>query len=500
MATFTDLGLSESIIRSIINMGFEETTPIQEQTIPIAMEGRDLIGQAQTGTGKTAAYGIPLIERIVGQSEHIQGIVLAPTRELAVQVAEELNKIGQYKRIHALPIYGGQGIEWQIRALKKRPHIIVATPGRLMDHMRRKTIRLNDIKILVLDEADEMLNMGFLDDIETILKEVPEERQTLLFSATMPRQIQNIAHRFMQEPQLISIKATGVTVSDIEQHYVEVTERLKFDVLSRILDIQSPELSIVFARTKKRVDELAEALSKRGYSAEGIHGDLTQNKRDSVLRQFKDGTIEVLVATDVAARGLDISGVTHVFNFDIPQDPESYVHRVGRTGRAGKSGLAITLVTPREIGMLRLIESVIKRRIVRKPIPTIVEAVQGQQRLTMNEVLRVIAEEDIEKYKALAEELLAENDSVTLLSAALKIITKEPEHVEVQLTEAAPVRRRGMGGRSMGGGRGMANRPQGNYHREGYSPKPDTWSRRKANDYRGASSGFQRGRDNKRNG
>lgn len=465
-------------------------------TIPTAMQGKDLIGQAQTGTGKTAAYGIPLVERIMEQAEQIQGIVLAPTRELAVQVAEELNKIGQYKRIHALPIYGGQGIDWQIRALKKRPHIIVATPGRLMDHMRRKTIRLNDIKIVVLDEADEMLNMGFLEDIETILKEIPEDRQTLLFSATMPRQIQNIAQRFMKEPQLISIKATGVTVADVEQHYVEVTERLKFDVLSRILDIQSPDLSIVFARTKRRVDELSEALSKRGYSAEGIHGDLTQSKRDSVLRQFKDGTIEVLVATDVAARGLDITGVTHVFNFDIPQDPESYVHRVGRTGRAGKSGLAISLVTPREIGMLRLIEQVIKRRIVRKPIPTIVEAVQGQQRLTMTEILRVIAEEDIEKYKGVAEELLAENDSVTLLCAALKIITKEPEAVEVRLTESAPMR-----GRSMGNPRNMGSaRPQGNFNRDGYGQKTDTWSRRKGNDVRGGAAGAQRGRDNKRNG
>jgi ATP-dependent RNA helicase DeaD len=491
LANFTDLSLTEPVIRSIINMGFEETTPIQEMTIPLALKGRDLIGQAQTGTGKTAAYGIPLVERILEQSEQIQGIVLAPTRELAVQVAEELNKIGQFKRIHALPIYGGQSIDWQIRALRKRPHIIVATPGRLMDHMRRRTIRLSDIKIVVLDEADEMLNMGFLEDIETILKEVPEERQTLLFSATMPRQIQNIAQRFMKEPELIQIKSTGVTVSDIEQHYYEVPEKLKFDVLSRLLDIQSPDLSIVFARTKRRVDELSEALSKRGYSAEGIHGDLTQSKRDSVLRQFKDGTIEVLVATDVAARGLDISGVTHVFNLDIPQDTESYVHRVGRTGRAGKTGLAITFVTPREMGMLRLIESVIKRRIIRKPIPSIVEAVQGQQRLTMNEILRVIAEEDIEKYKGVAEELLADNDSVTLLCAALKIITKEPENVEVRLTEAAPVRVRGVGN---------PRSQQGGFGRNNYGQKKDTWSRRRTPDVRGGSPGAQRGRDYKKNG
>lgn len=486
MATFIELGLSDPVMRSVINMGFEETTPIQEKTIPPALQGRDLIGQAQTGTGKTAAYGIPLIERIMPQAEQIQGIVLAPTRELAVQVAEELNKIGQFKRIHALPIYGGQGIDWQIRALKKRPHIIVATPGRLMDHMRRRTIRLNDIKIVVLDEADEMLNMGFVEDIETILKEIPEERQTLLFSATMPRQIQILAQRFMKEPEMISIKATGVTVSDIEQHYMETPEKLKFDVLCRILDIQSPELSIVFARTKRRVDEISEGLNKRGYSAEGIHGDLTQSKRDSVLRQFKEGSIVVLVATDVAARGLDISGVTHVFNFDIPQDPESYVHRVGRTGRAGKSGLAITLVTPREIGMLRLIESVIKRRIVRKPIPTIIEAVEGQQRLTMNEILRVIAEEDIEKYKVVAEELLAENDSVTLLSAALKIITKEPEAVEVRLTETAPMRTRSTANNN--------TRQHRNYNRDGYRQRTDAWPRRgKGSDVRSGSGGAQRG-------
>ncbi|MGC7869898.1 DEAD/DEAH box helicase [Desulfosporosinus sp. SYSU MS00001] len=491
MATFSDLNLSELVIRSIINMGFEETTPIQEKTIPLVMQDRDLIGQAQTGTGKTAAYGIPLVEKIREQSDQIHGIVLAPTRELAVQVAEELNKIGQFKGIHALPIYGGQSIDWQIRALKKRPQIIVATPGRLMDHMRRKTIRLNDIKIVVLDEADEMLNMGFLEDIETILKEIPEERQTLLFSATMPRQIQNIAQRFMKEPELIHIKATGVTVSDIEQQYVEVPEKLKFDVLSRLLDIQSPDLSIVFARTKRRVDEISEALNKRGYSAEGIHGDLTQSKRDSVLRQFKDGSIVVLVATDVAARGLDITGVTHVFNFDIPQDTESYVHRVGRTGRAGKTGLAITFVTPREIGMLRLIESVIKRKITRKPVPTIIEAVQGQQRLTMNEILRVIAEEDIEKYKGIAEELLAENDSVTLLCAALKIITKEPETVEVRLTEAAPIRVRGMENP-----RGQKN----GFNRKNFGPKQDTWSRRRSHDARGGFGGTSRSRENKRNG
>lgn len=440
MATFRELGLSERVLSSVENMGFEEATPIQEQTIPKALEGKDVIGQAQTGTGKTAAFGIPLVEKIEAGTEQIQGIVLSPTRELAMQVAEELNKIGQFKGIQTLPIYGGQEIDRQIRALKKRPQIIVATPGRLMDHMRRKTIRLGEIKMVVLDEADEMLNMGFIEDIQTILEEVPENRQTLLFSATMPKSIQNLAQRFMKEPESISIKAKEVTVANIEQNYLEVPEKQKFDVLCRLLDMQSPELAIVFGRTKRRVDELSEGLNKRGYSAEGIHGDLTQSKRDSVMRQFKEGTIEILVATDVAARGLDISGVTHVYNFDIPQDPESYVHRIGRTGRAGKTGLALTFVTPREIGQLRMIEQITKRKMTRMPIPTLVEAIEGQQRITMEKLQRVIDEEDISPYRGLAKDLLDETDSVTLLAAALKMLTKEPDRVEVHLTEVAPLR------------------------------------------------------------
>jgi ATP-dependent RNA helicase DeaD len=488
---FNKLSLNDLIIRAIHNMGFEEATPIQEQTIPIALEGRDLIGQAQTGTGKTAAYGIPLVERITGNSEQIQGIVLAPTRELAVQVAEELNKIGEFKGIHSLPIYGGQEMDRQIRALKKRPHIIVATPGRLMDHMRRRTIRLNMIKMVVIDEADEMLNMGFLEDIETILKDIPEERQTLLFSATMPRQIQNLAQKFMKNPEIISIKAKEVTVDTIEQHFLEVLERQKFDVISRLLDIQSPDLAIIFCRTKRRVDEISEALSKRGYSAEAIHGDLSQSKRDSVLRQFKEGTIEILVATDVAARGLDISGVTHVYNFDIPQDPDGYVHRVGRTARAGKTGLAVTLVTPREMGQLRLIEQVTRRKMIRKLVPTIIEAIEGQQRLTMEKLLRVIAEEDIQKYKRVAEELLEENDSVTLLSAALKMLTKEPETSNVQITEPAPLRVKNF--RKVYPG-------QNRYRKDNLISNSNNWAGRGNGDARGSRATPQMIRENKRKG
>jgi len=442
MSNFNESGLSEPLTRAIFEMGFEEMTPVQELAIPLALKGRDVIGQAQTGTGKTAAFGIPMIERIQPEREHIKGLVITPTRELAIQVAEELNRIGQFKGIRSLPIYGGQEIDRQIRSLKNRPQIIVGTPGRLMDHMRRKTVRLQQIEFVVLDEADEMLSMGFVEDIENILSEVPAERQTLLFSATMPKSILDLSKRFMKDPELLSMKTKEMTVPQIEQYYVEAQEKQKFDVLCRMLDIQSPELAIVFGRTKRRVDELYEALSKRGYSAEGIHGDLTQSRRDMVMRHFKEGLTEILVATDVAARGLDISGVTHVYNFDIPQDPESYVHRIGRTGRAGKAGQAITLVTPREIGHLRLIEQVARRKIIRKPLPTLNDAFAGQQRITMDKILKAVEENGTHKYREMATELLEECDSVSLISAALKLLTKEPDTTPVMLTDESPLRSR----------------------------------------------------------
>lgn len=442
MAEFNEFGLTEPVIRSINNMGFEEATPIQERAIPIGLSGQDLIGQAHTGTGKTAAFGIPMVEFFDFDHEQIQGVVLTPTRELAIQVAEELNKIGQFKGIRTLPVYGGQDITRQIRALKNRPHIIVATPGRLMDHMRRKTVRLNQVRMVVLDEADEMLNMGFIEDIETILTEVPEERQTLLFSATMPAQIQTLARRFMKNPEIIRIEGKQVTVENTEQSYIEVEEKQKFDVFCRLLDIQAPDRSIVFGRTKRRVDELFEALTKRGYSAEALHGDLPQSKRDLVMRRFKEGTIELLVATDVAARGLDISDVTHIYNFDIPQDPESYVHRIGRTGRAGKAGVAITLVTPREIYQLRVIENMTRKKITRKPVPTVKEAIEGQQRLAVDQLLMAVENGGTGNYRSLAEGLLDDNDAATLLSAALKLLTKETDRTPVTLTEERPLRMR----------------------------------------------------------
>ncbi len=438
MSTFYDFGLSEPVIRATASMGFEETTSIQDLAIPIAMAGKDIIGQAQTGTGKTAAFGIPMIEKCLPGQSNIQGLVITPTRELAVQVAEEINTLGQYKNVRALPIYGGQDIERQIRALKKKPQIIVATPGRLMDHMRRKLIRLQQLTVVVLDEADEMLNMGFREDIETILTDVPAKRQTMLFSATMPQPIRDLARRFMDEPEFVSIKTKEVTVPNTDQFYYQTHEKEKFDALCRLLDLHSPEAAIVFARTKRRVDELLEGLSKRGYSTEAIHGDLTQAKRDSVMRKFKNGTTEILVATDVAARGLDIGSVTHIYNFDIPQDPDSYVHRIGRTGRLGKAGVAATFVSHREIGHLEHIERSIKRKIIRRQVPTINEAIEGQQRLTAEKLMQVIEDGENLQYTEMARELLENANAVSLLAGALKMLTKEPDLTPVKITAAEP--------------------------------------------------------------
>lgn len=438
---FEELNISMPILKALNDMGFEEPTPIQREAVPVAMTGQDLIGQAQTGTGKTAAFGIPALENIDTSVRGVQVLVLSPTRELAIQVAEEINKIAQFTTVQALPIYGGQDIMRQFRSLKKNPQVIVATPGRLMDHMERKSITLEYVHTIVLDEADEMLNMGFIDDINKILAAAPEKRQTLLFSATMPRAIQELAQTYLQNPVLIQMKPTQVTMDLIEQSYIEVQDRQKFDVLCRLIDMDSPELAIVFGRTKRRVDEVSEGLKKRGYMAEGIHGDLSQVKRDSVIRQFREGTIDILVATDVAARGLDISGVSNVYNYDLPQDPESYVHRVGRTGRAGKSGQAVTFVVPREMEHLHVIERLTKRKIQRRRAPSLGEVLEGQQRLAVASLAE--AAEDpatLAAYRGSAEELLTNLDSVSLVSAAIKLLTKEPDTTPVKITEEAPLR------------------------------------------------------------
>lgn len=440
MKTFAEFGLEPKVLQAITELGFEESTPIQDKAIPIALTGSDLIGQAQTGTGKTAAFGIPLINKIPVTEDRIVALVMTPTRELAIQVAEEIGKLTKFKGLRSLPIYGGQEIGRQIRALKKRPQIIIGTPGRLLDHINRKTIRLEDVNTVVLDEADEMLDMGFMEDIQAILSQVPEERQTMLFSATMPPNIQKLAQQFLKNPEHVSVIPKQVSAPTISQSYIEVHERQKFDALSRLLDMESPELAIIFGRTKRRVDELSEALQKRGYSADGLHGDLSQNQRDNVMRKFRDGSIDVLVATDVAARGLDVSGVTHVINFDLPQDPESYVHRIGRTGRAGKEGAAYSFVTPREIDHLHFIEKVTRHKISRKPLPSIAEAIEGKQRVTAEKILETMQDDNFNEYKGIAIQLLEQYDSVHLLAAAIKLLTGEKKDVTIELTPEDPIR------------------------------------------------------------
>lgn len=497
MKTFAEFGLEPKVLQAITELGFEEATPIQEQAIPLAMAGSDLIGQAQTGTGKTAAFGIPLISKIAREEEKILALVMTPTRELAIQVAEEIGKLTRFKGLRSLAIYGGQDIGRQIRGLKRKPQIIIGTPGRLLDHINRKTIRLDDVQTIVLDEADEMLDMGFMEDIQTILKLVPEERQTMLFSATMPPNIQRLAQQFLKNPQHVSVIPKQISAPLIDQAYVEVPERQKFEALSRLIDMESPDLAIVFGRTKRRVDELAEGLQKRGYSADGLHGDLSQNQRDAVMRKFRDGSIDVLVATDVAARGLDVSGVTHVINFDLPQDPESYVHRIGRTGRAGKEGTAWSFVTPREMDHLHLIERVTRHRITRKPLPTMAEAIEGKQRITAERLLAMVETGELNEYKGIAIQLLEQYDSVQLLSAAMKLLTGDNKDAQIELTPEDPIRAKRRGdkndirsGRKPNGGYGGNRSGSGSSSGGGYRGNRDNAS----------GGGYRGNRDNASSG
>lgn len=421
MAHFSDFALHKTIQQAIHDMGFEEPSPIQEQCIPKILEGGDLIGQAQTGTGKTAAFGLPLIEKMTNRNT-VQAIVLTPTRELAIQVSGELRKIAKYKRVRTLPIYGGQSIGHQIRALKQGVQVVIGTPGRVLDHLRRKTLRLDQVSMLVLDEADEMLDMGFQEDIESIIKETPAERQTLLFSATMPHEIQRLARKYMNEPDTVTISRKEVTAPTIEQVYYKVFERSKLESLCRILDSEEIGLGIVFCRTKRGVDELTEALQERGYMASGLHGDLSQAQRDKVMQSFRDSTIELLVATDVAARGIDVGNVSHVVNYDIPQDPESYVHRIGRTGRAGRHGIAMTLVTPREMKQLRTIEKVSKTTLQSRNVPSFEEVMERQQSIWKEQLIALMeGEADVAPYMDVVEQLREKYPAEKIAVAALSL-------------------------------------------------------------------------------
>ena len=456
---FKELKLAPELLVAIERSGFEEATPIQEQTIPLALEGKDVIGQAQTGTGKTAAFGLPMLNKIDTTKNVLQGLVIAPTRELAIQTQEELFRLGRDKKIRVQAVYGGADIGRQIRGLKDRPHIVVGTPGRMLDHINRHTLKLETVETLVLDEADEMLNMGFLEDIEKIISKVPAERQTLLFSATMPDAIKKIGVKFMKTPEHVKIKAKEMTADLIDQYYVRAKDYEKFDVMTRLFDVQTPDLAIVFGRTKRRVDELARGLEARGYKAEGIHGDLSQQKRMSVLRSFKRGDLDILVATDVAARGLDISGVTHVYNYDIPQDPESYVHRIGRTGRAGKGGMSVTFVTPNEMGYLHVIENLTKKRMNPMRPPTEKEAFKGQLGAAMEQIQNQMEEnsDSLEKYNESAKELLAAYSPEELAALLLKTTAKDPaDAVPVKITPERPLpsNKKGFNKNGRGGGGG----------------------------------------------
>lgn len=416
---FEELDLDPRILRAVTEMGFEEPTPIQAKAIPAMMSGMDVIGQAQTGTGKTAAFGIPLLQKMDVKSKKLQAIVLCPTRELAIQVADEMRRLAKFMHgIKVLPIYGGQDIGIQIRSLKGGVQLIIGTPGRVMDHMRRHTLKFDDLHTLVLDEADEMLNMGFREDIETILQDVPEERQTVLFSATMPQPILDITKNYQKDAVMVKVVKKELTVKNIEQYYYEVKQKNKEEVLSRLLDMYNPKLSLVFCNTKKRVDELTEALKGRGYFAEGLHGDLKQSQRDRVMKGFRSGKTEILIATDVAARGLDVDDVEAVFNYDVPQDDEFYVHRIGRTGRAGKGGRAFTFVVGREAHKLRDIQRYCKTKIYAQPVPSLNDVTAIRMEKVLNEIGEIIKNEDLRGMMRVIERQINEEDYTAMEIAA----------------------------------------------------------------------------------
>ena len=426
---FEEMGLSPSILKAVTDMGFEEATPIQSQAIPAVLSGKDIIGQSQTGTGKTASFGIPCLEKIDSETGKLQAVILCPTRELAIQVSEEFRKLLKFtENIRVVPIYGGQPIDRQIMSLKKGPQVVIGTPGRVLDHMKRRTLKMETVKMAVLDEADEMLDMGFREDIEAILKKMPEERQTVMFSATMPKEILELSKRYLKDPQYVKITRKELTVPLIEQVYFEIKEKTKLEALTRLIDMNNPRLSLVFCNTKKRVDEVAMLLQGRGYFAEGIHGDLKQSQRDKVMSKFRNGTIEILVATDVAARGIDVDDIDVVFNYDLPQDEEYYVHRIGRTGRAGRTGKAFTFCVGREVYKLKDIMRYTKSSITRANLPSLSDVEQYKASYFLNSVKEVINGGKLTKYRKMIEFIMDEDyPAVDIAAALLKIALGDTE-------------------------------------------------------------------------
>jgi len=436
MASFEDLGLSEETLKVIKKKGFEEPTPIQEKTIPAILNGdKDIVGQAQTGTGKTAAFGLPIIELLPDISRSVQALVLTPTRELAIQVAEEISSLKGKRKLSIVPIYGGQSMELQLRSLKKGVDIVVGTPGRIIDHLKRKTLKLNKISFMVLDEADEMLNMGFLDDVREIMDATPEDKRTMLFSATMPKEILHIAKKYMGEYEVLKTKGQ-LTVKQTDQIYFEVSAGDRFEALCRIIDMEEEFYGLVFCRTKVDVDQVGTRLIERGYDADSLHGDMSQSHRERILGKLKKGLLNVLVATDVAARGIDVHDLTHVINFALPQDPESYVHRIGRTGRAGKEGIAITFITPSEYRKLQFIQRHAKTDIRKAKIPKVKEVIKAKKRRIRADLDEIASSHLEAEFLNMSRELLDTYEPEEIVAALLQYSFQE-ELDEKSYTEIA---------------------------------------------------------------
>ena len=441
--SFADLGLSDTLLQTLTQIGYETPSPIQAQCIPVLLEGHDLIGMAQTGTGKTAAFALPLMEQIDVKITKPQALILTPTRELAIQVAEALQSYAKnLPGFHVLPIYGGQSYTIQLKQLSRGAHVIVGTPGRVMDHLERKTLNLDNLKTLVLDEADEMLRMGFIDDVEWILERTPEKHQTALFSATMPEQIRRVAQKYLVEPREIKIKSATATVAAIRQVYWQVSGMHKLDALTRILEVEENfDAAIIFVRTKTATVELADKLNARGYAAAALNGDLNQQMRERVIEQLKSGALDIVIATDVAARGIDVPRVSHVVNYDIPYDTEAYVHRIGRTGRAGRTGNAILFVAPREIRMLRTIERATRQPIAPLTLPSRADVTNKRVADFKQKVVEVLAAEGLDFFANIVSQIAEEqNVGAEEVAAALAMMAQEGKPLQIAGEDPAPAR------------------------------------------------------------
>ena len=424
--TFESLGLGERTLKAVKAKGFEEPSEIQAACIPLLLkEGTEVVGQAQTGTGKTAAFALPILETVDEEKKSVQALILTPTRELALQVSEEINSLKGDRKTEVTPIYGGASMEIQLRKLKRGVQIVVGTPGRILDHIKRGTLDLSNLVFMVLDEADEMLDMGFIEDIEEVLKNVPETRRMLMFSATMPPQIQKLAENFMKNPTLVRTQKTDAATPQADQIYFEVKEADKIEALTRIIDRDPDFYGVIFCRTKLQCDEIGHKLQARGYDAEALHGDLSQRERETILRKMKERVIRILVATDVAAIGLDIQDLTHVINYSLPSDPEIYIHRVGRTGRAGKEGTAITFITPSEARRFSYIKKASKSEIRKEEIPTPREVVERRRELIKEQLLSALEKDGGEEYRSISEGLLEDNDPVDVLSSVLSLFYRD---------------------------------------------------------------------------